>query len=202
MEGAAQPSERPVPMSVRVLFPACLLIAGLTAPVWAETANPPPDAAKPEKHEKLELRPGVTSKGYGSWSLRCEAGHTEGAARTCEVSETVETESGKPVAKISVGRHNPSDPLSIIVILPTNVSFPSTVHIRTDNDDKWGLELEWQRCIPGACIASADLSPATVAHWSNLDTAGKIVFRDAAGDEVGLPMSLRGFGNAYEAFNK
>ena len=126
----------------------------------------------------------------------------EGAGRTCEISETIETESAKPVAKISVGRRNPGDPLSIVIILPTNISFPSTVHIRTDNDDKWGLELEWQRCIPGACIASADMSAATVAHWSNLATDGKIIFRDAGGDEVSLPMSLRGFGNAYEAFNQ
>ncbi len=189
-------------MSVKLLFPACLLIAGLAAPVRAETANPPPEAAKPEKHEKLELHPGVTSKAYGSWSLRCEASSVEGAEPTCEISETIQTESGKPIAKISVGRRHLSDPLSIVVILPTNISFPSTVHIRTDKDDKWGLELEWQRCIPGACIASAEMSPAAVAHWSGLDTDGKIVFRDAAGDEVGLPMSLRGFGNAYEAFNK
>jgi len=197
-------------MPARSLFPACLLIAGLTVPALAETANPPatttnPPAAtaKPEKHEKPESHAsGITSKGYGSWSLRCEAGHAEGAGRTCEISETIETESSKPIAKISVGRRGPSDPLTIVVILPTNVSFPSTVHIRTAEEDKWGLELEWQRCIPGACIASAEMNLATVAHWSNLDTAGKIVFRDAAGDEVSLPMSLHGFGNAYEAFNK
>lgn len=190
-------------MSVRFLFPACLLIAGLAAPALAETSNPPAAAAKPEKHERTELHAaGVTSKGYGSWSLRCEAGHAEGAGRTCELSETIETESAKPVAKISVGRRNPSDPLSIVIILPTNVSFPSTVHVRTDKDDKWGLELEWQRCIPGACIATAEMSRAAVEHWSNLATDGEIVFRDAAGDEVSLPMSLRGFGDAYNAFSK
>ncbi len=190
-------------MSVRFLFPACLLIAGLAAPALAETSNPPAAAAKPEKHERTESHAaGVTSKGYGSWSLRCEAGHAEGAGRTCEISETIETESSKPVAKISVGRRNPSDPLSIVIILPTNVSFPSTVHVRTDKDDKWGLELEWQRCIPGACIATAEMSRAAVEHWSNLATDGEIVFRDAAGDEVSLPMSLRGFGDAYNAFSK
>jgi invasion protein IalB len=200
MEGAAHLSERPVLMFVRSLFPAGLLIAGLMAPALAATGDSSP--AKPEKRERAESHSGVSSKPYGSWSLRCEAAHTEGAEPLCEISETIETESAKPIAKISVGRHHPGDPMSIVVILPTNVSFPSTVHIRTDKADKWGLELEWQRCIPGACIATTEMSPATIAHWKGLSSNGKIIFRDAAGDEVGLPMSLRGFGEAYDAFNK
>jgi invasion protein IalB len=185
-------------MFVRSLFPACLLIAGLMAPALAATGDS--SAAKPDK--RAESHSGVSSKPYGSWSLRCEAAHTEGAEPLCEISETIVTQSSKPIAKISVGRRHPGDPMNLVVILPTNVSFPSTVHIRTDKADKWGLELEWQRCIPGACVAATEMSPAAIAHWKALSSDGKIIFRDADGDEVGLPMSLRGFDEAFDAFNK
>jgi invasion protein IalB len=191
-------------MSTRFFFAVSLLSVTLAAPVLAKDASPP---AKPEgkaaKHEESHsARTPVTAKGYGSWALRCEEGHSQGPGRICEISETIQTADNRPVAKISVGRRKPGDPLGIIVILPTNVSFPSSVHIRTDKEDKWGLELQWQRCIPGACMAQAEMNTATVEHWSGLKTDGDIVFRDAAGDEVELPMSMHGFGDAYSAFNK
>jgi invasion protein IalB len=192
-------------MSKRVFFAAFALACSTLAPAFAEDQKPP---SKPEsrtaKHEEAHgaRAPAVTSKGFGSWALRCEETHAEGEKKLCEISQMVETAAKQPVAKISVGRRNPTDPLTIVVILPTNVSFPSTVHIRTEKEDKWGLELQWQRCIPGACTASAQMNPATVAHWSSLNTQGDVVFTDAAGDEVELPMNLHGFGDAYNAFNK
>ena len=191
-------------MSKTVHFAAFAFMCGLLVPAFAQAQNSPKPETKTPRHEESHAarEPGVTSKAYGSWALRCEEGHAEGGSKICEISETIQTASNKPVAKISVGRRKPGDPLTIVVILPTNVSFPSTVHLRTDKNDKWGLELQWQRCIPGACMASGEMYPATVAHWSNLNTSGDIVFTDAGGDEVALPMSLQGFGDAYNAFNK
>ncbi len=185
-------------MSIRPFFAILALIAGLAAPALAQDANPP----KPGKHEESRAPGGITTKGFGSWALRCEAAHTEGAEPSCEISETIQTASNKTVAKISVGRSHPGDPLMILILLPNNVSFPSTVHIRTSKDDKWGIELQWLRCVPGACVAGAELNPSTIAHWSDLKSDGSIVFVDAAGDEVALPISMLGFGDAYAAFDK
>ena len=186
-------SERPVLMFTKSFFPALVLIAGLLTPVLAQAANPSPDES---------AAPHITSKAFGSWTLHCQPAHEEGAEPLCAVAETVQTASNKVIAVISIGRRHPGDPVNIVVSLPANVSFPNSVHIRTDKDDKWGLELQWQRCIPGACIAGGELNPAAIAHWSSLQTDGNIVFQDAAGDEVAVPMSLRGFGDAYNAFNK
>jgi invasion protein IalB len=192
MEGAAKMSERPVLMSIRSFFPALVLITGLVAPALAQTDKP---------SSGDQATPHLTAKAFGSWTLHCQAAHEEGAEPLCALAQTIETSSNKIIAVISIGRRHLSDPVNIIVSLPVNVSFPSTVHIRTDKDDKWGLELQWQRCIPGACIAGGVMSPAAIVHWSSLQTEGKIVFTDAGGDEVGVPMSLRGFGDAYKAFN-
>ncbi|MGH6817661.1 MAG: invasion associated locus B family protein [Methylovirgula sp.] len=131
--------------------------------------------------------------------MRCR----EGVAHSCEVSQTIEAQDrSAPIAKISVGRPGGTGDLHVIVILPNNVSFPSSVHIRTDPKDKWGLELDWVRCIPGGCFADALLSDETIARWRGLNSIGSIVFRDAAGEELSFPMTFHGFGEALDALNK
>ncbi len=143
----------------------------------------------------------MTSTVFGDWTLRCQAANGT-QPRLCEVSQVIEEkEHSQPIAKISVGRPSGKE-MHVAVILPNNVSFPSSVHIRTSDKDKWGFELAWQRCIPGACFADAVLPDATVTLWHGLDTTGTIVFQDAGGDQVSLPMTFHGFGQALDALNK
>ncbi len=202
-------------MSYRLAIAILVLAAGFSLPVHAQNttspgtskAAPAPPAAEPAKRAPKPAASKPASKAeepikttnYGDWSLRCR----EGAEHTCEVSQTIEAQDhSAPIAKISVGRPGGSGDLHVVVILPDNVSFPSTVHIRTDANDKWGLELDWVRCIPGGCFADALLSDATVARWRSLNSIGSIVFRDAAGEEVSFPMTFHGFGEALDALNK
>jgi invasion protein IalB len=166
------------------------------APPAAEPAKPAPKPAAPKPVKPEEA---IKTTNYGDWSLRCRGG----AAHSCEVSQTIEAQDrAAPIAKISVGRPGGSGDLHVIVVLPNNVSFPSSVHIRTDANDKWGLELDWVRCIPGGCFADALLTDAALAHWHSLNSIGSIVFRDAAGEEVSFPMTFHGFGEALDALNK
>jgi hypothetical protein len=46
------------------------------------------------------------------------------------------------------------------------------------------------------------LPAATLAHWGGLQTDGKIVFVVGSGDEVSVPITMRGFGDAYKALNQ
>jgi invasion protein IalB len=203
-------------MSHRSVIAVFLLIAGLSLPAYAqeaapaETAPAKPEPAKPAPAKPAPARPEatkptpVTNTPYGDWSLRCrQGGGSQSATRFCEISQTIESpDRSGPIAKISVGRPSPGAALHAVIILPNNVSFPSSVHIRSEENDKWGLELDWQRCIPGGCFADATLADATVAHWHALNALASIVFRDAAGDEISLPMTFHGFGDALDALNK
>jgi invasion protein IalB len=183
-------------MTTRSFFAILLLSAGLAGPALAEDST-----AKPDESHAVHAS-GVTTRAFGPWSLHCQPPHEEGAEPLCVIAQTVQSSSNKLLAVISIGHQHPSDPYNIVVTLPPNVAFPSSVHIRTGADDKWGLELQWQRCIPGACIAGAEINPATLVHWSNLQTEGKIVFVVGSGDEVGVPISLHGFGDAYKSLNQ
>jgi invasion protein IalB len=209
-------------MSYRLAIAVFLLAAGFSLPGHSQEAAPAapaaspanpeaaapappakPEAAKPAQSAK-PAQPPIATTVYGDWDLRCRAAASGGAAsHYCEISQTIESQDQSgPIAKISIGRPSGGTTLHAIVILPNNVSFPSSVHLRTDQNDKWGVELNWLRCIPGGCFADAELTDATLAHWHDLDTIGSIVFTDAAGDEISLPMTFHGFGQALDAFKK
>lgn len=205
-------------MPYRLAIAVFFLVVGFSLPAYSQEATPaapsaspaqpqpakpaPAKPAKPEAEKPAQLS--VTSTAYGDWNLRCRQGNgSEAATHFCEISQTIEAkDQSGPVAKVSVGRPNPGGALHVVIILPNNVSFPSSVHIRSEENDKWGLELNWLRCIPGGCFADAELRDAAVAHWHGLDTIGSIIFRDAAGDEISLPMTFHGFGQALDALNK
>jgi invasion protein IalB len=173
-----------------------LLAAGLAAPALAE------DSAAKKQDSHAGQAGQMTTKAFGAWSLHCQPPHEEGAEPLCVIAQTVQTSGNKLLAVISIGHQHPSDPYNMVVTLPPNVAFPSSVHIRTGAEDKWGVELPWQRCIPGACIAGTELPPATLVHWTGLQGDGKIVFTAASGDEVAVPVTIRGFGDAYKALNQ
>lgn len=200
-----------------------LLVAGIAAPAFAET--PPatktelkPAATKPAstKHPHSKTanvpspEPQIVTRAFGAWALRCRKANGKKAeaakapeSRACEISETLEAQDHSgPIAKLSVGRPGGKDALHAVVILPNNVSFPSSVHIRSDDKDIWGVNLEWVRCIPGGCFAETVLADATVKHWHDIKSKGEIVFKDAGGDNVSLPMSFVGFGEALDALEK
>jgi invasion protein IalB len=198
-------------MSYRLAIIVFFLGAGFSLPAYSQATTPAAPQAAPASPEpakpppaKAKPAPSVTSTSYGDWALRCRQGSAgEAATHLCEISQTIEAQDQSgPIAKISVGRPSPGGALHGMIILPNNVSFPSSVHIRTDENDKWGLEFNWLRCIPGGCFAEAELSDATIAHWHGLDSIGSIIFRDAAGDEISLPITFHGFGQALDALNK
>ncbi len=200
-------------------FWSFVIVAGLAAPALAE--EPPAAAAKPEakaapaEHAHTRAAPTpesqIVTTAFGAWALRCrkegkkkeQEKDAPKANRACEISETIEAQDRSgPIAKLSVGRLGGAGALHAIVILPNNVSFPSSVHIRSNDKDIWGVRLDWVRCVSGGCFAETELADATVKYWHGLNTTGQITFKDSSGDEVVLAMSFHGFGEALDALNK
>ncbi|HEY5226807.1 MAG TPA: invasion associated locus B family protein [Methylovirgula sp.] len=196
-------------------FLICLLAAGFSVPALAKEdaaspAKPAPKESAPHRPAKAAAPadPRIATTGFGAWALRCRKPPAKSekdakADRACEISETIEAQDRSgPIAKLSIGQPGGTGALHAIVILPNNVSFPSSVHIRSDDKDIWGVRLDWVRCIPGGCFAETLLADATVAHWHDLDTTGDIVFTDSTGEQITLPMSFKGFGQAIDALKK
>jgi invasion protein IalB len=182
---------------IRVLLCACVgLISFVTAAV----------AQKPAPAQPAPQEPQTTTATYGVWTLRCQTGHQEGSTaemKICEVGQPIVPQGQQgAIAQIAVGKP-PKDDMHVTVVLPTNITFPSSPKI-TNGDKEVGIELAWKRCIPGGCFADAVVKEDILRNWRAEmgDNTGKLVFIDAAGRPVTVQFSFRSFGQAMAAMAK
>ena len=180
-----------MPRSVR--FPIALaLLAFLCAPTHAQTkpGTPPPVSADPS----------VTTAAFGDWTLRCEKPAPEKVQHICEAVQTVQLQNQpSPVAQIAFGRSSSTDPVRLVVVLPVNVLFPSSVKMGVGDKDPQSLDLVWRRCLPVGCFAENTSPDDAIRRWRGETGQGRISYKDAAGRDLALPMSFRGMAQALDA---
>ncbi len=173
-------------------------LAGPMASAHAAPAQPAAPAAAP-----VSAEPANTSATYGDWVMRCQrVGDGAAAKRLCEVSQAIRIQDGRdPVAEVALGRLPADKVLHLTALLPSNVSFPSTVAVAGDKAGS-SIDLQWRRCLPGGCFADAAASDDLVKTWRAQTNAGKLTFKDAGGRDVALPVSFRGLAQALDALDK
>jgi invasion protein IalB len=162
----------------------------------SEPAKPtlPPVGADPQS----------TTANYGDWVVRCQRiGDAATGPRVCEVAQIIQMQGGQgPVAQIAIGRVAASDPLRLTLVLPPNVSFPSSPRMAVDDKDTRPADLTWRRCLPGGCFADVEFKDDLAQHWRSQSAQGAIKFKDSGGRDIALPFSFRGFSQALDALAK
>lgn len=182
-----------------ILGLGCPVVTFCVAQAMAQSKeSKPTEAAAPAA---VPDEPSTTTASYGDWVLRCEQ-PSQNAARVCEIVLTIQIQGqGAPIAQVAVGRLGDGEPLRATALLPTSVSFPSTVQITAAADDK-PVELNWQRCLPNGCFAYAPVTDEQLEQWRVTAKPGRLTFQDASGRQVALPVSYRGVTQALIALNK
>ncbi len=167
-------------------------------PVLAQAAPTSPTAPP------VPSEPGTTSASYGDWVMRCQRGGTaEKPVRVCEAAQSMQVQGqAQPIAQLAVGRIGAGQPLQVTALLPPNVAFPSSVRVLMDEKDTTGIELPWRRCLPGACVAEATVKEENLRRWRGAAEPGRIAFKNAAGQDVAIPLSFRGLAQALDALAK
>ncbi len=136
---------------------------------------------------------------FGDWSLVCRKADAQ-AAQTCELVQSFTLNGQKaPFAQIAIGRPKPGMPQQLTVVVPNNVSFPSSVKIGVDEKDKAPLDIAWARCLPMGCFANAALKDDIQKKWGALETQGRVVFKAGNGQDIVMPISFKGLKSAIEA---
>ncbi len=191
---------RMVALALALPVTAALGAAFLVGPVGAEANK---QAAAPQA-KPVPTEPGATTASFGDWVLRCQRGGTaEKPVRVCEVAQSMQVQGqNQPIAQVAIGRAGAGEPLQVTVLLPPNVVFPSNVRMLSDEKDTAGYDLSWRRCLPGACIADAPAKDDTLKRWRSAGEPGRIVFKNAGGQEVAIPLSWRGLPQALDALVK
>ncbi|GEO98937.1 invasion associated locus B family protein [Methylobacterium haplocladii] len=198
------PIHRTAVLALALPVTAALIAAILAGPVGAQAnkAVAQPAAAPPAKPVPNE--PGATTASFGDWVLRCQRGGTaEKPVRVCEVAQSMQVQGqNQPIAQIAIGRAGVGEPLQVTVLLPPNVIFPSGVRLLSDEKDSTGYDLTWRRCLPGACVADAPAKDDALKRWRAAGEPGRIVFKNAGGQDVAIPLSWRGLPQALDALVK
>jgi len=163
-----------------------------TAP--ADAARAAPVSAEPE----------ATTATYGDWLLRCQKiAAADSAQRVCEVVQTVQAQGQQnPILQLSIGAPGAKDPMKLTIVAPLNVSFPSVARLAVDEKDPQPTELIWRRCLPGGCFAELEIRDEMLKRWRPQIGGGIVKIVDAAGREIAIPFSFRGFAQALDALLK
>jgi invasion protein IalB len=193
-------------MICRIAAGLIMLALGSSALAAPAAKDAPKESAKDATKEApkpapVPSTPERTTATFGDWILRCEMPPAP-AKRACEVA-LILTAQGQTsaIAQVALGRAS-SDGQPMTIVLPHNISLLSKPRVLSGKSDATALEFTWQRCTPGACFASAVPQSDTVVKLGAQAEAGKIVYKNAAEQEVVLPMSIRGLTQALEALLK
>jgi len=169
-------------------------------------AAPAKPAATPAKPATRAMEADVTTASFGDWQMTCRmtaAGTGQPARRICEVLQSVILKGQTaPFAQLGFGRLEPAAPLTFTAVVPVNVSFPSSVRVAVDDNDKQPLEATWTRCLPSGCFASVAASNDVLKRWRAQDGSGWLMFKSGAPQDLRVPISFKGLGRALDALAK
>lgn len=169
-----------------------------TTPTASAPATPRPSSAEPAQASPV-TSPDRTTATFGDWLLRCE--RVTEAARSCEVAQVIAAQgSAQPIAQIALARAANNQPaLALLIQVPVNVMLSAPLRLIGEDRDPLVVETAWQRCVPAGCFAGTDVRLDAVTRLRNRPEPAWIEFRDSAGRELRLAMSVRGLGAALDA---
>jgi invasion protein IalB len=124
------------------------------------------------------------------------------SAEVCDMAQVTQLE-GKniPFSRVAVAHPDKGQPVKLIVQVPVNASFATSVHIQTGDDDP-GIVAPFTNCTPNGCFAEFALKDDMLKKLRAATSVGKFSFADAGGHSVAVPISFNGFGAAFDALAK
>lgn len=197
--------------NVLLLVTAALLLAGVGVvvaqqPTVKPPARPPARPAQPLQPERPAQEPASgepqqTSATYDDWVVQCQMRAGPPVEKACEMQQVTQAQvqgSSRPFSRLVIPRPEKGQPVKLVVQVPVNVSFHTDVHILTGEADP-GLSAPFAQCVPSGCFAEFELKDETIKRLGAISTPGKLTFADAGGREIAVPISFKGFIQAYDA---
>lgn len=139
---------------------------------------------------------GMVRNTFGDWQLRCET--PAGAqAEQCAIVQHVAAED-RPKFSLLVIALKTADGASRLlrVVAPLGVFLPKGLGLKIDQTDVG--RAGFVRCLSTGCIAEVAMPDELINQLKNGKEATFILF-DTPEEGVGIPISLNGFGQAFDA---
>jgi invasion protein IalB len=197
------------------------LFIAIAGSVSAQQAPQPP--AAPGKHaapprapaapqETVQAQPPAqagdtpqrTTATYDDWVVQCETQTGPPAQRICDMAQVTQVQAQgrtNPFSRVAIAHPVKGQPVKLVVQVPVNVSFATSVHIQTSDTDP-GFVAPFARCLPVGCFAEFDIKDELLKKLTAASGAGKLSFTDGGGHDISVPLSFKGFSQAYDALAK
>lgn len=139
---------------------------------------------------------GIVKSQHGDWQLTCDT--PPGASfETCAIVQNVTAEDQPNVGLSVIALKTIDQKARLLRILaPLGVLLPNGLGLNIDNEAMG--RVGFVKCLPHGCVAEVALDDKLLASLSNGTEALFVVFKTPE-EGVGIPVSLNGFGAAFQA---
>ncbi len=174
------------------------LLAGFVGVAAAQQPAPPAQSAPPP----AQPNPQRTTATYDDWLVRCEIQPGPPQQKICDMAQMAQMQGqANPVSRVGIPKPAKGEAVKLIIQLPVNVWLPTGVKLQADDKDP-GVVVPFKRCVPAGCFAELDLKDDLMKKFRAAAQPWKMHFKDAAERDAAIPLSLKGFGQAYDALLK
>jgi len=178
------------------------------APAKPAPAQPPAQHAAPVTQGQAapaapaDQSPQRTTASYGDWVVRCETTPGPPPQKNCEMDQLAQIQGqAQPISRVLIPLMPKGEPPKLFVQVPINVSFAVPLKITVDAKDA-SISTPFRRCIPAGCFAELELKEDLQKKFRAAAEPGKIIYKNAGDQDVTIPVSFKGFAQAYEALLK
>jgi len=168
----------------------------------AQRPAPSRNTVQPEQQPAQDEAPQRTTATYEDWIVQCEMQTGSPPQKACEMTQVTQVEGRNiPFSRVAIAQPTKNQPVKLVVQLPVNVSLLVNVRIQVSDSDP-GLAAPFARCVPTGCFADVEVNDDALKKFRATSGAGKLSFADAGGHNVAVPLSFKGFSQAFDALAK
>ena len=139
---------------------------------------------------------GMVKNTFGDWQMRCET-PAGAAAEQCALVQNVVAEDRPSVTLVIIVLKTADGKSRLLrVVAPLGILLPSGLGLKIDQADIG--RAGFVRCLSSGCVAEVVMEESLVNQFRNGQTATFVVFQTPE-EGIGIPVSLQGFGQAYDA---
>jgi invasion protein IalB len=162
-----------------------------------QTVQPGPQPQSPAQNDS----PQQTTATYEDWVVQCQMQTVQSQEKICDMAQVAQVQ-GKniPFSRVAIAHPTKGQPLKLVVQVPVNVTFQN-VRIQTSDSDP-GFAAPFARCVPAGCFAEFEIKDDALRKLRTASNPGKVLFADASGRDIAIPLSFKGFSQALDALLK
>jgi invasion protein IalB len=143
-----------------------------------------------------------TTATYENWTLHCSTTASVPSQKSCDIEQLSHVQNTQqPFSRVAISRPEKGKPITLVVQVPVNVWLATGIRIDINGKDA-GLSASFTRCGPAGCFAPIPLNDAAVQAFRVGTTPASIVFDNAAQQKLSIPLSFKGFRQAFDALTK